>query len=228
MKEINKINPKVNAVYSVLDLGDKESIEQFAKFVQNNCTKVDFLINNAGVMMVPERRETKDGLEMQMGINHFGHFYLTYLLFPHLKKSNDFRIINLSSRAHLRALKGIDFDDIHHKNKYNEIDVYSQTKLANIYFTRLLQKKIEAAGINGVSVSLHPGVVRTELTRYFRPWVHVLLTIFTPIYYLLTKSAVQGAQTTLYTVYEDKTKLVKGEYYADCQVTHSTPISKDL
>lgn len=110
--------------------------------------------------MVPERRETKDGLEMQIGINHFGHFYLTYLLFPLLKKADHFRIINVSSRAHLRT-QGIDFDDIHHKNKYNDLTVYSQSKLANIYFARLLQKKIDAANLNGISVSLHPGVVRT-------------------------------------------------------------------
>jgi len=97
---------------------------------------------------------------MQMGINHFGHFYLTYLLFPYLKKAEHFRIVNVSSRAHLRT-KGIDFDDIHHKNKYSDLDVYSQTKLANIYFTRLLQQKIDAANLNGISVCLHPGVVRT-------------------------------------------------------------------
>lgn len=138
IKEINRVNPKAKASYSVLDLGDRESIEQFSRFVLNNCEKIDFLINNAGVMMVPERRETKDGLEMQIGINHFGHFYLTYLLFPHLKKADDFRITNVSSRAHLRT-KQIDFDDIHHKNSYNDISVYGQTKLANIYFTRLLQ-----------------------------------------------------------------------------------------
>ena len=109
IKDINKLNPKVKAIYAILDLGDKESILEFSKLVESNCTKVDFLINNAGVMMVPERRETKDGLEMQMGINHFGHFYLTYLLFPLLKKSEKFRIINVSSRAHYRAPKGIDF-----------------------------------------------------------------------------------------------------------------------
>jgi len=139
---------------------------------------------------------------MQMGINHFGHFYLTYLLFPYLKKADHFRIINLSARAHLRA-PGIDFDDIHHKNKYNDINVYSQTKLANIYFTRLLQKKIDSASLNGISVALHPGVVRTELTRYFKPWLHAIMTVISPLYYLMTKNAYQGAQTTLYTVYED-------------------------
>jgi NAD(P)-dependent dehydrogenase (short-subunit alcohol dehydrogenase family) len=98
---------------------------------------------------------------MQMGINHFGHFYLTSLLFPLLKKSDNFRIINVSSRAHYHVPKGIDFDDIQHKHSYNDIKVYGQTKLANIYFTRLLQKKIEEAQLNGSATCLHPGVVRT-------------------------------------------------------------------
>jgi retinol dehydrogenase-12 len=178
--------------------------------------------------MVPERRETKDGLEMQMGINHFGHFYLTYLLFPHLKKSEKFRIINVSSRAHYHAPKGIDFDDIHHKNKYNDIAVYGQTKLANIYFTRLLQKKIDEAGLNGFTASLHPGVVRTELSRYMKPYIHVLMKLLYAPYWLMTKSSQQGAQTTLHLVYEDEEKLKKGEYYADCKVGWSTEISKDM
>lgn len=178
--------------------------------------------------MVPERRETKDGLEMQMGINHFGHFYLTHLLIPLLKKSESFRIINVSSRAHLRAPKGIDFEDIHHKNQYNDMAVYGQTKLANIYFTRLLQKKIDQAGLNGTAVALHPGVVRTELSRYMKPYIHVLMKILYAPFWLMTKSAQQGAQTTLHLVYEDDKNLKKGEYYADCKVAFSTEISKDM
>ncbi len=105
---------------------------------------------------------------MQMGINHFGHFYLTYLLFPHLKKANQFRIINVSSKRHANT-PGIDFDDINHKNNYNELTVYSQSKLANVYFSRLLQKKISKSNLDGFVASLHPGVVRTELLRSIRP-----------------------------------------------------------
>lgn len=78
---------------------------------------------------------------MQIGTNHFGHFYLTYALFPLLKKSQDFKIINVSSRAHLRAPKGLDFGDMQSKNSYNDISVYAKSKLANIYFSRYLQSR---------------------------------------------------------------------------------------
>lgn len=71
-------------------------------------------------------------------------------------------------------------------------------------------------------------MVRTELTRYLRPVLKVLMTLFTPLYYLMTKSAKEGAQTTLHLVYEDESKLKKGEYYADCTVGWSTQISKDM
>lgn len=97
---------------------------------------------------------------MQIGINHFGHFYLTYLLFPLLKESKEFRIINLSSKAHTRT-EGINFEDIHSKKSYSPLVVYAKSKLANVYFSRFLQKKIDDAKLNGISISLHPGVVRT-------------------------------------------------------------------
>jgi len=98
--------------------------------------------------------------------------------------------------------------------------------LANIYFSRLLQNKIDEAGLNGLAVSLHPGVVRTELTRYLKPYVQILMKLFYPLYWLGTKDALQGAQTTLHLVYEDESKITKGEYYADCSVGYSTPVSK--
>ena len=125
---------------------------------------------------------------MQIGINHFGHFLLTHLLFSHLKKSEEFRIINVSSKAHKRT-NGIDFNDIHSKNNYGDLPVYSKSKLANIYFTRVLQQKISAAGLNGSAYCLHPGVVRTELTRYI-PWYKIAVVYaFAPIAYLLTKNS---------------------------------------
>jgi retinol dehydrogenase-12 len=91
-----------------------------------------------------------------------------------------------------------------------------------------LQKKIDDAGLNGFVASLHPGVVRTELSRYMKPFIHVLMKMLYPIYWLMTKSSQQGAQTTLYLVYEEKDQLKKGEYYADCKVEWSTEISKNM
>ncbi len=110
--------------------------------------KIDILINNAGVMAIPERRLTTDGFEMQMGINHFGHFYLTSLLWDRLKKSEEFRVINVSSRAHKglgfpkKNLK-IDFDDIGFTKGYTPGDSYGRSKAANILFTRELQRRID-------------------------------------------------------------------------------------
>ncbi len=94
----------------------------------------------------------------------------------------------MSSKAHLRAT-GIDFDDIHSKNNYKDLPVYSKSKLANVYFTRALQQKISTAGLNGSAYCLHPGVVRTELARYI-PWYKIAVVYaFAPIAFMLTKSA---------------------------------------
>ena len=103
--EISKQFPYSYITSCRLDLGDKASVRNFVEFVKEEVRKdgsnrVDFLINNAGVMAVPEKRFTKDGFEMQIGINHFGHFYLTCHLWDLLKKSLNPRVINLSSIGH--------------------------------------------------------------------------------------------------------------------------------
>lgn len=85
-----------------LDLASKESIESFAKSVSFD--KIDYLVNNAGVMAIPQRKLTKEGIEMQWGVNHLGHFYLTYLLWNKISKSDFFRIVNVSSLAHKKLL----------------------------------------------------------------------------------------------------------------------------
>ena len=98
-----------------LDLGDFESVKQFSGkiFVE----KVDFLVNNAGIMGIPERKTTKQGFEMHYAVNHLGHFYLTHLLWSKLQKSPSFRVINVSSMAHANNLgflgkTSINFDDL--------------------------------------------------------------------------------------------------------------------
>jgi NAD(P)-dependent dehydrogenase (short-subunit alcohol dehydrogenase family) len=92
-----------------------QSVRKFAQSL--DCDKVDFLINGAGTMAIPQRTLTRDGFEMQYGINHLGHFYLTHLLWPKLTKSEFFRVINISSMAHKRILgffskTTINFDDL--------------------------------------------------------------------------------------------------------------------
>lgn len=108
--------------------------------------------------------KTNLGLEKQIGVNHFGHFYLTYLLWGKLKQSGNPRIINVSSSAHQSMLKihDIDMNNLQFQNGgYDNWAAYSHSKKANILFTKELQRRMSEAKVNGTSVSLHPGAVRT-------------------------------------------------------------------
>jgi len=126
-------------------------------------------MNNAGIMALPERETTVQGYEKQVGVNHLGHFLLTNLLINKVKASKEGRIINVSSLAHKGAgkQKTIDFSDFWAEKNYVPWTSYFYSKLSNVYFTRQLAKNLQDEGITHVkTVSLHPGVVRTELGRY--------------------------------------------------------------
>lgn len=183
-----------------------------------------YLLNNAGIMALPEFRQTKDKLEMQIGVNHFGHFYLTYLLWDKLKQSGNPRIVNVSSSAHMTVTKNydIDFSNINYQNGgYDSFASYSRSKKANILFTKELQRRMLQSKINGTAVCLHPGAVRTGLQDAFLSswWKKVIAGIFYPVIWFTFKNSTQGAQTNLYCVLEDDNKLVKGGYYSDCKLT---------
>ncbi|XP_077771171.1 retinol dehydrogenase 13 isoform X1 [Canis aureus] len=124
--------------------------------------QVHILVNNAAVMRCPHWT-TKDGFEMQFGVNHLGHFLLTNLLLDKLKASAPSRIINLSSLAHVAG--HIDFDDLNwEKRKYDTKAAYCQSKLAVILFTKELSRRLQGTGVT--VNALHPGVARTELGRH--------------------------------------------------------------
>jgi NAD(P)-dependent dehydrogenase (short-subunit alcohol dehydrogenase family) len=157
---------KKNASISVmaLDLCSLKSVEDFSDKFLNEYQRLDLLINNAGVMMCPHSTST-DGFEIQIGTNHFGHFALTGRLIDRLKSTEDSRVVAVSSIAH----KGgkLNFDDIHWgKRNYNTIKAYCDSKLANLYFSYELARKL-ADTVNAPRiVAAHPGVCRTELTRH--------------------------------------------------------------
>jgi hypothetical protein len=151
-----------------LDLSSFASIESFANNFKSQHGKLDILMNNAGVMALPKKEQTQDGLEMQIGINHFGHFLLTNLLMDPLlaagREGGDARIVTLSSQAHLVAFKGVNLAQpgLEDDGSYSAWGAYAQSKLANILFTRELQSRLgPASGVAAMAV--HPGVVRTEL-----------------------------------------------------------------
>ena len=175
-------------------------------------TKIAALINNAGIMGCPYAK-SKDGFELQMGTNHFGHFYLTKLLLPRLQSS---RIVNVSSAAH--AMWRVPCDAFHYNqmcspNTYNPWSAYSLSKTANILFTRELQRRYGTSH-NIRAYSLHPGSINTKLDRHLT-WNNAVRRLLQPIRYILCKTPLEGAQTNLYCALSDEAR--PGEYHADCQ-----------
>ncbi|KOG50461.1 oxidoreductase [Streptomyces decoyicus] len=138
-----------------LDLADLASVREFAAAWHG---PVDLLINNAGVMNIPESR-TKDGFEMQLGTNHLGHFALTNLLLPHVTD----RVVTVSSGAHRMPGNRIHFDNLNLTGAYRPVTAYSQSKLANLLFTLELQRRLAAAGSPVRALAAHPGWAATNL-----------------------------------------------------------------
>jgi NAD(P)-dependent dehydrogenase (short-subunit alcohol dehydrogenase family) len=140
-----------------LDLQDLSSVRRFAEGVDAAFGTIDVLINNAGIMAAPYAL-TVDGFESQIGTNHLGHFALTNLLLPKLTD----RVVTVSSMAHWPGR--IDLDDLSWKNRrYSAWLAYSQSKLANLLFTRELQRRLDAVGSPLRSLAAHPGYSHTNL-----------------------------------------------------------------
>ncbi|ESS11347.1 MAG: dehydrogenase [uncultured archaeon A07HR60] len=146
----------------ICDLADLSSVESFAQGVREEYETVDILCNNAGVMAIPQQ-ETADGFEMQLGVNHFGHFALTAQLFPMIRAGErDSRIITQSSGAHQTG--SMDFSDLNWTESYGKWQAYGRSKLANLLFAYELQRRLDDSGIETVrSIGCHPGYADTNL-----------------------------------------------------------------
>ncbi|XP_026057241.1 retinol dehydrogenase 12 isoform X1 [Carassius auratus] len=207
LKEVKDASGNQDVVTSRLDLADSKSIREFAENINKEEKQVNILINNAGVMVCPYGK-TADGFEMQLGVNHMGHFLLTYLLLDLIKRSTPARIINVSSMAHQWGT--INLEDINSEKNYDKQKAYSQSKLANILFTRSLAKKLEGSGVT--AYALHPGVVQTELWRHLNKFQQAAMWVAKPF----TKTSVQGAQTSIYCAVAPELETESGKYYSDC------------
>ena len=139
-----------------LDVGNLSSVREFADVFKAKYDRLDILVNNAGLMAIP-RQETVDGFEMQLGVNHLGHFALTEHLLDVIVKTPNARIHNVTSSANFMG--SINFDDLMGKKEYGRWNSYGQSKLANVFFTFELQKRLTAAGFDTMANVSHPGLV---------------------------------------------------------------------
>ncbi|KAG7526193.1 hypothetical protein JOB18_037906 [Solea senegalensis] len=218
VKEIIDKSGNENISCKKLDLADTKSIREFAEGINKDEPKLNLLINNAGVMSCPYGK-TADGFEMQIGVNHMGHFLLTHLLLDLIKRSAPARIVTVSSMAHSWGV--INLDDINSEKSYSKMTAYSQSKLANILFTRSLAKRLEGTGVT--AYSLHPGVVQTDLWRHMSAPQLFAMKMVSPF----TKDSVQGAQTTIYCAVEPSLEKESGGYYSDCAPASCSAAGKD-
>jgi NAD(P)-dependent dehydrogenase (short-subunit alcohol dehydrogenase family) len=159
--DIRKEFPKSSVEVMKLDLSSLESVKSFAKEFSGRYQHLNFLINNAGVM-VPPYTKTEDGFELQFGTNHLAHFALTGLLLPLLESTKDSRIVNISSIAHLSG--DVNFDDLAWETrKYDAPKAYADSKIANLYFTYELARKLKKSDIKVLAA--HPGWTITNLQK---------------------------------------------------------------
>ncbi len=188
LERIRDDHPDADVAVVDLDLGDLESVRAAAQVVARE-RRLDGLINNAGIMMVPYAR-TKDGFESQFGVNHLGHFALTGHLLPLLESTDGARIVNTSSNAHRTG--EIDWDDLGAEKSYSPTRRYGMTKLANLLFSLELNTRLAARDSRTIAVTAHPGAADTELARHLK-WVEILKPVLRPFF----NTTLQGAWPTL-------------------------------
>ena len=215
--EIGDVRGKITVME--LDLADFSSIKQFAEEFKKKYTRLDVLMNNAGIMLAPYFK-TKDGLEAQNGINHFGHFLLTALLTDMLKKTPDSRIVNVSSNAHKYG--EMDFDNLLFEDGkgYSSMKSYARSKLANLLFTYELQRKLSGSGTGTIALAAHPGASATNLIKYIEDkwW----FKLFSWMLGMFAQSAEMGALPQIRASVDPDAK--GGQYYGPHKSRKGYPV----
>ncbi len=161
LARIRAAAPDAIVTFEALDLASLGAIAAGAERIAARWPALDLLVNNAGVMALPERRETVDGFEMQFGVNHLGHVALTARLLPRLRAARGARVVWVSSLAH--RLGALDFDDLQATRGYRPWKAYAQSKLAVLAFALEFDRRSRAGGWGVAGLAAHPGWALTDL-----------------------------------------------------------------
>ena len=206
-----------------LDLADLASVKEAAEDVLSRWDRLDVLVNNAGGTW-SERRLTAQGFEYTFGVNHLGPFYLTNLLLPRLRDDAPSRIVNVTSVGHHAAWHGMRFDDLQSERRYEGMEAYGRSKLANILFARELARREAGTGVTANAA--HPGSVRSSFgmdgdttgitgfgMRVIRP---------------LQIGPTRGARTSIYLATSPEVEGRSGMYWVRCQPGHMSRQARDV
>lgn len=195
IRRIQAEAPSGQIRFERLDLASLSSVADFAGRLRERQARLDLLVNNAGVMRPSQRLQTEDGLELQFGTNHLGHFALTGELMPLLLKGDAARVVTVSSIA--ARIGAIDFDDLNARRHYRPMPAYAQSKLACLMFALELQRRSLAFDWGVTSIAAHPGLARTDLIRN-APGPQGLIGPLRRLFRTLFQPAAQGALPTLF------------------------------
>ncbi|CAC5361080.1 RDH13 [Mytilus coruscus] len=177
-----------------LDLASLDSIREFAEDFNKNESRLDILINNAGIMRCP-KQITKDGFEMQLGVNYLGHFLLTNLLLDKLKRCAPSRIVNLIAISQKKGK--INFEDLNSDTNYDAGKAYDQSQLAIMLFTKELAQRLDDTGVT-VNAA-YPGITKSELGRHLSVNKSYISSFFMkPINYVVMRTLEEGSATPVH------------------------------
>lgn len=161
LERLQRAVPAAKAEVALLDVASLASVQAFAEAWDARQTGLDVLVNNAGVMALPQREITEDGFERQFATNHLGHFALTGRLLPSLQRAPAPRVVTVASLAHRNGR--IDWDNLQSERTYDPMGAYNNTKLANLLFSAEFDRRLKVSGSPIVSVAAHPGVAKTNV-----------------------------------------------------------------
>ena len=216
LDKIKAEQPDANVSLASLNLSSLAAVKSFADSFLAENSKLDILINNAGVM-VPPFGKTEDGFEDQFGINHLGHFALTGHLLGAVQATGNSRIVTVASTAH--KIGKINFDNLNAEQGYKKWPAYGQSKLACLMFSQELQRRLARADSPVISVAAHPGGATTDLQRH-SGYVNKLLGF-------IMQDSAAGALPTLRAATDPNVK--GGEYYGPhFMATRGVPVLEKL
>jgi len=225
-KRIREDHPAASLEVVPLDLGSLASAREAAERMLATHERIDILVNNAGVMAIPERR-TVDGFEMQLGVNHLGHFALTAHLLPSLLRAEAARVVAVTSTAHHMG-RALDPKNPHLEGSYGPWKAYGQSKLANFHFAIGLQQRFEAAGVCAASLVAHPGLSDTDLqaTSVKETDGGLVQRFFHGLAGSTGMTAAQGALPQLRAATDPAAR--GGEFYAPRFVNNGPPVRRPI
>ncbi|XP_070697866.1 dehydrogenase/reductase SDR family member 13-like [Pempheris klunzingeri] len=213
VQEIIQETGNSQVIFMQLDLASLQSVRSFADSFLRSESRLDLLINNAGLM---DSGKTEDGFGMIFGVNHLGHFLLTALLLERLKASGLSRVVTVGSKAY--KMGKVDFvclaahrDLALGSSYFHASMMYCHSKLCNILFTYELAKRLQ--GTDVTCYSLHPGAIKTEIGRHASFWWKLLLKPIISVFFVDVES---GAQTTLHCALEPGIEHLSGHFFTQC------------